>query len=225
MSFRADEERESGRRYALEYLTRGFSSEYAQFFEGWLDDTIKRFGPVVTSYPSWHPLVCTPDRKCPSRRPSDDQGYRGLDHTIHFVNAFVTNPYDRAGTDVLRSVQERNSAMNHPFAKLNAQLVDHSMYHPDAQSVLVWCDWANHRDGQYISQRNAIGCLLHTELPSILSAEVGETWNTMHPYFLGSPHGKRSSLFVSEGTGNAMKRMWDALNNAGVFGPVYTAAR
>ena len=49
---------------------------------------------------------------------------------------------------------------------------------------------------------------------------MAETWRTMSPYFLGRPHGGRSSLFVNQETGQAMKTVWTALINSGVFGPI-----
>ena len=42
----------------------------------------------------------------------------------------------------------------------------------------------------------------------------------MRHYFLGSPHGSRSSLFVSQETGQAMKKIWEALIHTGMFGPI-----
>lgn len=33
-----------------------------------------------------------------------------------------------------------------------------------------------------------------------------ENWDSMCPYILGSPHGRRSSLFVNQESGQAMKK-------------------
>lgn len=43
----------------------------------------------------------------------------------------------------------------------------------------------------------------------------------MRPYILGSPHGRRSSLFVNQESGQAMKKVWEALIASGMFGPSY----
>ena len=66
----------------------------------------------------------------------------------------------------------------------------------------------------------AMPLLLEKELPMWKWADVAETWETMRPYFLGNPHGARSSLFVSQETGQAMKKVWNALINTGMFGPI-----
>ncbi|MNT61120.1 hypothetical protein D3C72_1987410 [compost metagenome] len=50
--------------------------------------------------------------------------------------------------------------------------------------------------------------------------DFAETWETMKPYFLGMPHGKLSSLFVTQNTGQAIKKIWEQLINTGMFGPI-----
>jgi hypothetical protein len=62
--------------------------------------------------------------------------------------------------------------------------------------------------------------LLEKEIPCWRWAVLAETWESMRPYFLGRPHGKLSSLFVSQETGQAMKKVWNALINTGMFGPI-----
>ena len=42
----------------------------------------------------------------------------------------------------------------------------------------------------------------------------------MRGYFLGKPNGSRSSLFVNQETGQKMKKIWEALINTGMFGPI-----
>lgn len=42
----------------------------------------------------------------------------------------------------------------------------------------------------------------------------------MRPYFLGDPHGARSSLFVTQDTAMAMKRVYTAMVESGMFGPL-----
>jgi hypothetical protein len=49
---------------------------------------------------------------------------------------------------------------------------------------------------------------------------AAETWDTMRPYFLGRPHGSRSSLFVNQETGQAIKKVWEALTHTDMFGPI-----
>jgi hypothetical protein len=42
----------------------------------------------------------------------------------------------------------------------------------------------------------------------------------MRPYLLGEPHGSRSSLFVGQDTALAMKKIYLAMCESGMFGPV-----
>jgi hypothetical protein len=42
----------------------------------------------------------------------------------------------------------------------------------------------------------------------------------MQPYLLGAPHGSRSSLFVTQETGQTIKKVWNLLINTGMFGPI-----
>ena len=60
------------------------------------------------------------------------------------------------------------------------------------------------------------------DLPEVAAGDpiLAEDREPMLPYFLGRPHGRRSSLFVNQGTGQAMKKVWNALINTGMFGPI-----
>jgi len=62
--------------------------------------------------------------------------------------------------------------------------------------------------------------MLQKEVPCWEWATLGETWETMRPYFLGSPHGSRSSLFVNQETALTMKKIWHLLINTGMFGSI-----
>jgi len=63
--------------------------------------------------------------------------------------------------------------------------------------------------------------MLEFELPLWRTSEVGETWDTMRSYILGSPHGKSSSLFINKETGTVMKSIWNSLIYTGMFGSLY----
>jgi hypothetical protein len=67
----------------------------------------------------------------------------------------------------------------------------------------------------------AVPLMLEFELPQWRSSEVGETWETMRSYLLGSPHGQSSSLFINKEVGTAMKNVWNSLIYTGMFGPLY----
>ncbi|MEG6777262.1 hypothetical protein V2A01_33720, partial [Pseudomonas aeruginosa] len=66
----------------------------------------------------------------------------------------------------------------------------------------------------------AMPLILEKEVPSWQWAEVAETRDTMRPYFLGRPHGSRSSRFVSQETGQAITKIWNALIYTGKYGPI-----
>ncbi|MFP3586888.1 hypothetical protein SCB29_24965 [Paraburkholderia sp. SIMBA_055] len=93
---------------------------------------------MVDYYPSWHPLVCNyRDPRSPATHPGPECGYKGLDHTKYFVNAFITCPYGD-GTDVLESVAKLPS---HPVATITAEKLDVTLYNTSVTPILVRCNW------------------------------------------------------------------------------------
>ena len=111
----------------------------------------------------------------------------------------------------------------HPLATITAECLDAQLYHPGTTSVLVRCHWNQPlpTDGM-IPKSWAVPLILEHELPCWTSAQVAESWETMRPYFLGCPHGSRSSLFVNQETGQVIKNIWNALIHTGMFGPIRT---
>lgn len=95
------------------------------------------------------------------------------------------------------------------------------LYNPNATAILVKCNWEKplDRDGM-IPLSVALPLILENEVPCWRWSDVAETWETMRYYFLGSPHGARSSLFVNQETGQAIKKIWNALIYTGMFGPI-----
>ncbi|RWR31311.1 hypothetical protein D2T31_04735 [Sinirhodobacter populi] len=182
-----------------------------------LHDLIDELGPVVDWYPSWHPLVGQHDPRSPVRTPSEQCGYKGLDHTVHFAHGFVTCPYHDA-EQVISSV----ASINVPHgASLSAERIDAPLYNSGTQPVIVRCDWETPLElGKLVPKRVAVGLMLDQEIKNWHWTSLGESWETMRGYFLGEPHGARSSLFVSQDTAMAMKRIWLAIIESGVFGPV-----
>lgn len=218
MAFRADESASSGFESVKNYLIpRGIEASDKERSENKLFDIVEKYGPVVEGYPSWHPLVTHHDDQCPTTAPSDRCGYKGLDHTRYFVNAFITCPYGD-GQEVLDSV---DSLPHSSAATIKAERLDVQLYQPNSTPILVSCDW-----GKLISTNGmipasiAIPLMLQKEVPCWEWATRGETWESMRSYFLGSPHGSRSSLFVSQETGLTMKKVWNILINTGMFGPI-----
>lgn len=219
MAFRADESAIRGFESVLNYLiSKNVDAGERERSKRKLVEIVNQYGPVVDGYPSWHPLVslCEDDH-CPSTSPSSRCGYSGLDHTRLFANAFITCPYG-GGQEVIDSVEKLPF---NPIAIIKAERLDVQLYHPGANPILVSCDWRKpvSPDGM-IPASIAIPLMLQKELPCWEWAQCGETWETMRPYFLGSPHGSRSSLFVNQETGATMKKIWTLLIDTGMFGPV-----
>lgn len=220
MAFRADEAARTGYEQLESYLiprAREATEEQRNQSKQALYRIVEELGPVVDTYPTWHPLVCHHDSRSPVTIPSEKCGYAGLDHTRYFVNGFITCPYGD-GQNVLDSVA---ALPQHPNATISAQKLDIQLYNSTACPILVKCEWHKPLDvGNMIPQSIALPLLLENEVPCWQWAEVAETWESMRPYFLGRPCGSRSSLFVSQETGQAMKKIWNALIYTGMFGPI-----
>ena len=223
MAFRADEQAKVGREEAIDYLiTRNLPVSERKRSQTVFDELLAEYGPVVRYYPSWHPLMTANGNKrdlgrYPQTTPNRDSGYEGLDHTIHLRNAFITCPYAGAKT-VLKAVENLNGPTD---ATITAEELDVPFYMPNAKPVLVKCDW-HHKmeiDGT-VPKKVAVGLLLEQEAPCWRWAQVAETWENMRHYILGSPRGSKSSLFVNQETGNALKVVYTMLIKTGIFGPI-----
>jgi len=220
MAFRASEAAERGYEGALSYLVP--RAEYADDHirkesKDFLAGLINEIGPVVEAYPSWHPLVRNHKDRFPHTRPGKECGYKGLDHTVFFAKGFITCPYTN-GKEVIDSVDQLPS---HFIADITAEVLGVKLYNPDTTPILVRCDWGKPlcEDGT-IPKSIAVPLLLEQEIPCWRFADVAESWETMSRYFLGSPHGARSSLFINQETGQIMKKIWNSLINTEMFGPI-----
>lgn len=220
MAFRADEAIKEGREFAEKYFLSRLTDLSPEEFErskAILKDLMDELGPVIRTYPTWHPLVSDNRTNYDSLIPNKECGYEGLDHTICFANGFITCPYDD-GQKVLDSVIQL--ALN-PAADITAERLDIKLYSSSATPILVKCNWQKSlADDKTIPLSIAVPLLLEKELPHWRNAEVAETWDSMRPHFLGTPHGKRSSLFVNQETGQGIKKIWESLINTGMYGPV-----
>jgi hypothetical protein len=220
MAFRADEAAQRGYEHVEAYLVPrpqyADESVRAESREA-LMDIVDELGPVVDTYPTWHPLVCNHDDRAPVTTPSDRCGYKGLDHTRYFAKGFITCPYGD-GQEVIDSV---NALPIHPIAHITAERLDVKLYNPQATPILVKCNWEKPlgMDGM-IPLSIAMPLILEQEVPCWRWSQLAETWETMRYYLLGSPHGARSSLFVNQETGQAIKKIWNALIYTGMFGPI-----
>ncbi|WP_411572203.1 hypothetical protein ACK8HJ_21195 [Vreelandella titanicae] len=218
MPFRADESAKK----AFEHLKNEFvirridSSQVRRSIEK-LEEIADEYGPVITSYPTWHPLVTHHDDRYPVTHPNKECRYKGLDHTRHFAHAFITCPYGD-GQDVIDSV---NQLPDHPVADIEAERLDIQLYHPKATPILVKCRWRKTLTNEgLVPMSLAVPLILEKEVPGWRWAQVAENWNDMRPYLLGEPHGSRSSLFVSQETGLVIKKMWNLLITTGMYGNI-----
>jgi len=218
MVFRADESAHNGFEAVKNYLIRrDFEPHEKERSEDKLFDIVEKYGPVVESYPSWHPLVTHHDDQDPTTGPSTRCGYKGLDHVRYFLNAFIVCPYSD-GQEIIDSVDDFPDNF---AAKIKAERLDVQFYQPNANPILVSCDWKKPlADNGMIPASLAIPLMLQKEVPCWEWATRGETWESMRPYFLGSPHGSRSSLFLNQETALTMKKIWHLLINTGMFGPI-----
>lgn len=217
--FRADEAAVRGFERAQRYLVprEGTASEQASANEAFRA-LVDELGPVVEAYPSWHPIVADQrSRHSPATTPAEDCGYKGLDHTVLFAHGFVTCPYGD-GSPVISSVEKLKENAG---ALITAERLEAPLYSTDTQAVVVRCDWFRPLMlDKLVPKRVAVGLMLDQEAPGWHWSQFGESWETMRPYLLGQPYGARSSLFVGQETAIALKRVWLALIESGVFGPV-----
>ncbi|MFG1322875.1 hypothetical protein [Xanthobacter variabilis] len=220
VAFRADEAAEVGLERVKRYLIpRSLTADERQQAERALADVVATCGPVVGGYPSWHPLVAKSLKASDQVTiPSERCGYRGLDHTVYFAHGFVTCPYGD-GEEVVRSA---NNIVGPKNIYVTAEAIDAPFYSSGTTPILVKCEWmADLEDGFTIPKSLAVPLMLEKEVPAWRWSEVGETWENMRSYLLGSPHGARSSLFVTQDTALAMKRIYEAMVNSGMYGPIY----
>lgn len=220
MAFRTDEAARTGNEEAINYLVPKKDYDTTEAYVEARDkliEIIDDLGPAVDTYPTWHPLVAHQDPMSTTNYPSVACGYSGLDHTRYFVHGFITCPYGD-GQTVLDSVA--NLPANNA-ARISAERLDIQLYNNNTTAILVRCDWyksigSNHQ----IPLRLALPLFLEMEIQCWHRTQCAETWDTMRGYFLGTPSGSRSSLFVSQETGVALKKAWEMLINSGMFGPI-----
>lgn len=220
MAFRADEAAQDGYEQARRtlVLSAGVGAKQREKAERALQDLIDNHGPVVHAYPTWHPLVPQQNPQSPVTHPSSRCGYEGLDHTVFFAHAFVSCPYGD-GAAIIDSVAAMPS---HACATITAERLDAPFYNGGTTPILVRCDWHEiFHERHMVPKRLAVPLMIAEEMRMWQHAEVGERWETMAPYFLGAPHGARSSLFVTQDTAMAMKRVYKAMVESGMFGPLH----
>lgn len=216
MIFRSEEAAQAGFERALRYLTPGDATpeERLRVREA-LSAIVEEHGPVVDSYPTWHPLVPQPDPRTPQTGVSDRCGYQALDHTVQFVNAFLTCPYGN-----VEKVVDSAIRIDVPvkIGRIIAQELDTPFYNRAATPVLVRMAWeVPLENGHQVPAAYAVPLMLENQVPNWRWSERGEDWEEMRHYLLGSPHGRRSSHFVSQQTAIQLRKMFEAMVESGMY--------
>jgi hypothetical protein len=169
----------------------------------------------VDSYPDWHPILTAPPRHFGEHIFSLSQvnTYEGIDHTTEFVRGFVTCPYSEDAADRLV-----NAAGQVPG--LYARRLEDPLYSDHAHPVVVAAMNVELEADGTIRSRDALAWFVQQTAGEATGAQVAETWWNMRSNILGSPHGSRSSLFVNQHTGAHMRKILEAMNASGMFGPI-----
>jgi len=197
---------------AVAYLTRNLSDPRAGRTE--VERLIEQLGNAVVRYPDWHPILTAPAPQGGAHSHlSELDAYRELDHTTEFVRGFVTCPYSDAAAD--RLVDAVNK-----IEGLHARRLDEPLYADSAYPVVVTATGVVLEADGTIRSRDALAWFVRHMADAAENARVGETWWNIRSHILGAPGGARSSLFVNQNTGVHMRRILEAMNNSGMFGPI-----
>lgn len=220
MPFRVKESQSNGFENVVNYLTNipqnGLTELEKKEARSYLDTLTRRIGPVVRSYPVWHPLVSSMRSKTREvTYPGQECGYYGLDHVVLFAHGFITCPYTD-GLDVIESVAKLTKSK---VAEVRAHKIDIPLYAKGTCPILIQCHWAfNMNHDLTIPSRVAVALMLKQKLANWESSKQSFPWEQVCYSLLGSPHGQLSSLFINRDTGLKMKKVWQAINAAEVFG-------
>jgi hypothetical protein len=199
--------------FALEYLTKNLSDPSAG--KTTLDDLVDELGPCVDDWPQWHPVYQRAKTKRDRHLNSinDVPAFEGADHTRYFVRGFVTCPYSEEVADRIVNLSRRVDG-------IHAYKLPEKLYSDDAFPVVVESyDLTLEPDGT-IKSRQALAWFLEWISTNAKGSEVAETWWNIRSYLLGEPHGSRSSICVNQHVGSHMRKILEALNESGVFGPI-----
>lgn len=216
MAFRANEAAASAYEKAKRYLIpRDLNPNSRDEALSVLEMLSDKLGPVVDSYPTWHPLIWKNEAASPATIPSQRSGYEGLDHTVFFAHGFISCPYDD-GKKIIKSVEELN---RHNDAYLTAESLEVEFYNSGTNAIVVHCNWNCLLEADLtIPKSMAVPLMIENELPARRWASFPESWESMRGYLLGEPHGNRSSLFVNQATALAIKKTYQCLCESGMFG-------
>lgn len=209
MPFRYDEAADAMRNSVIRRETHGFSPEDREKTVELIDALIEQYGPIVESYPDWHPLRKFDLGPLMHESRAIDAEVRKVyyDHPLRFRDAMLLAPYNKPPLEPLRAECERHDMLVHETSGL--------YHHKWCKLFVIIAPCSLCADGEkYIPQQGAVAAFIES-LPHILgkhtpltAAKCWESWSTMHHTLLGSPCGTRSSLLVDEKTGQAIKRLF-----------------
>lgn len=198
---------------AMTYLIKNLTDKDAG--RALVEELIQELGGAVDRYPDWHPILTAPTRGQSEQASSLTQikAYAGIDHTQEFVRGFVTCPYSPERADrLVESVGD--------ISGLYARRLDAPLYDDNAHPVVVVAVNVELEADGTIRSRDAIAWFAQTTAAAADGAQVTETWWNIRPNILGGPHGSRSSLFVNQHAGLHMRKILEAMNASGMFGPI-----
>jgi hypothetical protein len=198
---------------ALRYLAKNLSDPEAGRER--VEKLIEELGNAVERYPDWHPILTAPSRSGAEHVSDVAQlkEYSGVDHTQNFVCGFVTCPYSSQRADrLVASVGQ--------ISGLYARRLEGPLYADNAHPVVVAAVNVEREADGTIRSRDAIAWFTQCTAAAADRAQVAETWWNIRSNILGVPHGSRSSLFVNQHSGLHIRKILDAMNASGMFGPV-----
>lgn len=198
---------------AITYLTKNLKDPEAG--RRAVESLIEKLGNAVDVYPDWHPILTAPPRHGSEHIGSLSQvaTYEEADHTTEFVRGFVTCPYSDEGAD--RLVEAVRGVPG-----LDAYRLERPLYADNAHPVVVVAVNVELEADGTIRSRDALAWFVQLSAAEATGAQVAETWWNVRSLIIGSPHGSRSSLFVNQHTGVHMRKILEAMNASGMFGPI-----
>ena len=211
MDFRSPVAAAEANTSALKYLTKNLKdpNKGKEEFKRLVSD----LGNSVDDYPDWHPILSIPLNAYKKPYGTLTSLYAHIDHIRMFVRGFVTCPYSEDDANKLvNNVNELDG--------LRAYRIDTALYSDGAYPVIVEAIQIELEADGTIRSRDAIAWCTQDLVKNAINAEVAETWWNLRRCILGSPHGSRSSLLVNQFTGGHMRKILEALNASGRFGPI-----
>ena len=196
---------------ALKYLTKNLKDPNKGKEE--FERLVSELGNSIDHYPDWHPILTIPLSAYNKSSRTLNDLYDHIDHTRLFVRGFVTCPYSE---DNAKKLVNDINLLN----DLRAYPTDIALYSDSAYSVVVEATEIELEADGTIRSRDALAWYTQDLVKNARAADVAETWWNLRSCLLGRPHGSRSSLLVNQFTGGHMRKILEALNASGMYGPI-----